>query len=145
MDDEYYLDGGEEFYGVMNKGNYPNDPFDDLMVNAEIHIIKSVSGDNWADWCLLTGKEGLEDTHEVFVKYGKPYWCFRPSFNTLSEEQKLKCMAYYKIKESDLFDPEVEPGASAGAGALAPGVACSSTDTADKRNNKGPAAKKSKK
>jgi hypothetical protein len=144
LDDEYYLDGGEEYYGVNNKGNYPNDPFDDQMVNADIHVIKNYSGNNWADWCLIIGKESLEDGHEVFVRYGKQYWCFRPSFNTLSLSEKLKCMAYYKIKESDIFDAEEEP-ASAVAGSTAAGVVCSSTDTADTRNTKAHGAAKKKK
>ena len=75
------------------------------MYNAHIVIMKQFNGE-WADWCAIVGNANLEDATEVFVRYGKSYWCYLPNINTLNVDERKKCMAYYRIRESDLFELE---------------------------------------
>jgi len=100
---EIILDGGDR-YGLFNKGNYPNDAFDDNLVNADVQVMRQYSNDTWVSWCIITGRSNLEDGDEVFIKYGRDYWCYLGNINTLNAETRAKCMKYYNILESDLFD-----------------------------------------
>jgi len=102
---EVILDGGVR-YGVTNKGNYPNDVFDESLYNADFHVLRH--NEEWVSWCVIVGRSNLEDGHEVFVKYGRDHWCYLGNINTLSLESRLKCMEFYKISEADLFDCEDE-------------------------------------
>ena len=71
LDDEFVLDGGGINLNKDNLGNYPNDCFDDNLVNANIEVMKYFGDDKWIFWCLILGNDNLEDGDEVFVRYGK--------------------------------------------------------------------------
>ena len=108
-------------YGITNKGNYPNDPFDESLYNADLHVLRHRL--EWVSWGIITGRSNLEDGTEVFIKYGREHWCYLGNINTLSAEARLKCMAFYKISEADLFDCEEDNRIA---------VTCSSTDSSRK-------------
>ena len=97
--------------GPNNKGNYPNDCFDDDLYNADAFLLRRYEGkQEWITWLVIVGRKNLEDGHEVFIKYGRAYWCYRGNINTLSAETRLKYMTFYTISETDLIDCEVEGG-----------------------------------
>ena len=39
----------------------------------------------------------ITDGDELYIEYGKHYWCYLPHFETLNEGQKEKCILYYEI------------------------------------------------
>ena len=46
---------------------------------------------------------------ELYIKYGREYWCYRLHFESLTEEQQMKCSFFYEIdKDSELVDVVVE-------------------------------------
>ena len=102
--------------GPNNKGNFPNDCFDEELYNADAFLLRRYEGKQaWITWLVIVGRKNLEDGHEVFIKYGRSYWCYRGNINTLSAETRLKCMAFYKISDNDLVDCEVEGGGPQGS------------------------------
>ena len=111
LDDEFVLDGGGINLNKDNLGNYPNDCFDDNLVNANIEVMKYFGDDKWIFWCLILGNDNLEDGDEVFVRYGKKYWIYLPNFLTLPIESQTLCKEYYKIEDNEFWDCEVGPAA----------------------------------
>ena len=95
--------------GTNNRGNFPNDCFDESLYNADAFVMRRDDNQEWVSWCVIVGRKNLEDGHEVFIKYGREYWCYLGNINSLSAESRLKCMEFYNIKETDLFDCEKEP------------------------------------
>ena len=89
-------------------GNFANDGFDDNLNNADLFTLKGYSDDKWMTWAIIVAKENLEDGCEVFVKYGKLYWLYKPNFDTLPDDQKVKCRLYYRISDEEFFDPVFE-------------------------------------
>jgi hypothetical protein len=89
-------------------GNFANDGFDDKLNNADLCTLKAYSDNKWMTWAIIVAKENLEDGCEVFVKYGKLYWLYKPNFDTLPEDQKVKCKLYYRIADEEFFDPVFE-------------------------------------
>jgi len=91
-----------------NKGNFPNDAFDKELTNADMFVLRRDDNKDWVSWCVIIGRRNLEDGNEVFIEYGREYWCYRGNINTLSKESRVKCMAFYKIHESDIVDCHVD-------------------------------------
>ena len=95
--------------GPKNKGNSPNDCFDEDLYNADAFLLRRYEGkQEWITWLFIIGRKNLEDGHEMCIKYDRAYWCYRGNINTLSAETRLKCMAFYKISDTDIIDCEVE-------------------------------------
>ncbi len=115
MDDKFVLDGGGKNYHEGNLGNYPNDIFDDKLYNAHYELLKFEVQGEWIHWCILTAYESLEDGEEIFVRYGKEHWLYLPTFNTLPQDMKEKCIEYYKINDDEFWECIIEtqiPGSS---------------------------------
>ena len=107
MHADVILDGAPK-YGVFNKGNYLNDCFDDSLYNADLNVLRRYENNEWVPWCVIIGRENLEDGNEVYIKYGRDYWCYIGNIDTLLGESRAKCMAFYNITDADLFDCEDE-------------------------------------
>jgi hypothetical protein len=60
-------------------GNFANDGFDDILNNADLCTLKAYSDNKLMTWAIIVAKENLEDGCEVFVKYGKLYWLYKPN------------------------------------------------------------------
>ena len=39
----------------------------------------------------------IQNGDELYIEYGKHYWCFLPHFESLNEDQKVLCIKYYEI------------------------------------------------
>ena len=107
MDATRVLDGGGVFYYKDNKGNYANDGFDKNLYNSDLYTVKNYETGEWANWAMIVGRDNLEDGDECFVEYGKDAWTYRPNFNQLPDDQKVKCMSYYQIKDSEFWEDEI--------------------------------------
>ncbi len=105
MDDKIYLDCGGSFNKKTNLGNFPNDCFDDNLYNARILPVQTNERGTFVPWVLIMSMSShdiIEDC-ELFIKYGKAYWCYQPNFDTLPDDQKLKCQNFYKIANEEFY------------------------------------------
>jgi hypothetical protein len=108
LDETYYLDGGGIHYNLANLGNYPNDCFDDQLYNAGMQAMKMGEDGKWVYWVHIFALKRIDDGEEIFIRYGKAYWCYLPNYNSLPKDQQEKCRAYYAIEEADFQDDYVE-------------------------------------
>ena len=73
------------------------------------------NGDDSDFWSFIgiSPLRKLVNKEELYYRYGKSHWCFKPNFDTLSPKQKVDCKKYYEIKPKEIRD--IHPYASAGA------------------------------
>ncbi len=110
MDEKIYLDCGGSYHKKTNLGNFPNDCFDENLYNARILPVKTNEGGTFLSWALImsTSKHDIDEDCEVFIKYGKAYWLYRPNFDTLPNDQKEKCQKFYQIADEEFYNFEDE-------------------------------------
>ena len=110
LDDDYYLDAAE----MINEWNYGaqiNDPFDNRMYNVIGEGLKNSgeSEDEWIPVVQIMATRKLKPKEELYLEYGKQFWCYRGNFDKLPVPQQLKCQDHYNIELEDFIDEVEEP------------------------------------
>ncbi len=107
--------------GPKNFGYYPNDGFNDKLQNVEriSFLVTDEDGEDseFLPYLGIAPLKHLANKLEMFHRYGKLHWCFKPNFETLNQKQKIECKKYYEIKPKEIR--EVHPYATSGAAAAA--------------------------
>ena len=111
--------------GPKNFGFYPQDGMNDELQNIEriASLVTNEDGEDQEFWPFMAigPLKKLKNKEELFYRYGKQHWCFKPNFESLSPKQKVECKKYYDIKSKEIRD--VHPYASAGTAAATAAVA----------------------
>jgi len=110
LDKNFYLDAAE----MINEWNYGaqiNDPFDNRMYNVIGEGLKNSgeSEDDWIPVVQIMATRNLKPKEELYLEYGKGFWCYRGNFDKLPVSQQLKCQEHYQIVEEDFIDEVAEP------------------------------------
>ena len=63
----------------------------------------------WVPIFPIYSLRALKSCEELFLEYGKKFWCYRGNFDQLSPAQQVKCRAHYKIKDEDFVNAVAEP------------------------------------
>jgi len=90
-----------------NFGAYINDCFDPEGYNVYGEGIKMQDG-TWVPIFQLYSLRALKSGEELYLEYGKKFWCYRGNFDQLSPAQQVKCRAHYQIADEDFVDAVAE-------------------------------------
>jgi len=106
LDDDWFFNA-IRFLTEDNTGVFINDCFDDEGYNVEGICLRL--GDKWSRQFEVKALRIIMPDEELYIKYGREYWCYRLHFESLTEEQQMKCSFFYEIdKDSELVDVVVE-------------------------------------
>ena len=109
LDEHYYLDAAE-MIGEDNYGAMINDCFDKNGYNVYGEGLKT-DNDHWVPIYQIIAIRDLKLAEELYLEYGKLFWCYRGNFDTLPLEQQVKCRAHYNISDEDFVNVVKEPKA----------------------------------
>jgi hypothetical protein len=109
LDENNYCDAAE-LINETNDGAMINDGFDASLYNVTGEGLKlDKDPDEWVPIIQIIAKRKLVRGEELYLEYGKLYWCYRGNFDTLPLAQQVKCRAHYKIIDSDFIKAVAEP------------------------------------
>ena len=107
LDDKHYLDAAD-MCNDTNFGAMINDCFNSEGYNVYGEGLKMEDG-TWVPIFQIFSLRALKSNEELFLEYGKKYWCYRGNFDRLSPAQQLKCRAHYQISDEDFVNAVKEP------------------------------------
>jgi len=108
LDEDYYLDAAKRLTDD-NSGVFIQDCFEEKCYNAYAVCLKYEETDKWLRQYEIRALKLISNHEEIFIEYGKDYWCYKPHFMALPEDQKSKCIEHYGIDdEHDLIDFDVD-------------------------------------
>ena len=135
-DDENYLDASE-MLTEMNFGAQINDCFDAELYNVTGEAHKVEGSDDWVPIISIIALRDLLKGEELYLEYGKKYWCYRSNFMSLPVAQQTKCREHYAIVESDFIEtPKVRKVTKAKAPAKKSAAKKATAAVAGKRKTK---------
>ena len=104
LDEEWYFDAANKLTDD-NSGVFLQDCFNDKGYNCEAVILKFEATDKWSRQYEVRAMKPIKNQEELFIEYGKEYWCYKPHFISLSEDQRAMCIEHYEIDdENDLIE-----------------------------------------
>jgi hypothetical protein len=107
LDTKFYLDAAE-MVNDDNHGAQINDCFDKAGYNTYGEGLKMEDG-TWVPLYQIIAARDLNLGEELYLEYGKLFWCYRGNFKNLTPNQKVKCRAHYNISDDDFVDELMEP------------------------------------
>ena len=90
-----------------NHGAQINDCFDKAGYNTYGEGLKMEDG-TWVPLYQIIASRDLKLGEELYLEYGKLFWCYRGNFKNLTPNQQLKCRAHYNISDEDFVDELME-------------------------------------
>jgi len=102
LDDDWFFNA-IRFLTEDNTGVFINDCFDDEGYNVEGICLRL--GDKWSRQFEVRALRIILPGEELFMRYGKEYWCYRLHFESLTVAQQHKCSFFYEIdRKFDLVE-----------------------------------------
>jgi hypothetical protein len=91
--------------GKKNVGLQVNDAFSKKKYNVGAQLSTYGDEKEILPYVRLIALKAIKEGAEIYLEYGKPYWLWRPNFDSLTASQAGRCKEHYEILDDEFYYP----------------------------------------